>query len=940
MKTSLRIYQILLIFIVFYSCKNEKIESRGSIDLAGVWQFDLDSENEGIDQEWFSRDLGDKIELPGTMEVNSKGFKNEEKSTLRLSRSFIYTGPAWYRKEVNIPEGWEGKLIDLCLERTKSTMVWVDDNFIGNSLILESKQIYDLSKFLTPGKHFITVRVDNSLSKTPYGNVHIYSDDTQTNWNGILGMISLNAKSRTNISRLKVESDIHAKKINVRMYINNPTNEKCIVKLSLTKRRGGLHVNLSPESFVVECDSVINIDYLLSGNAHLWDEYNRTVYDIDVQLLNKDKSFIDCQSTVFGMRKFDTKGSSFTINDRVTFLRGKNDACVFPLTGHVPMDVQSWTNVMSIAKEYGINHYRFHSWCPPEAAFIAADNLGIYLQVELPFWGGLENDTIKKQLFDEGVKLLDSYGNHPSFVMFSMGNEIWGNLERVAVLMNDLKRHDNRPLYTHGSNVNIGYSYPLDGSQFFVAARTPSNGDNHLAHTRLTHAFADSKDGGLLNSMSPNSAFTFKYPVSQINMPILSHEIGQYQIYPDFKEIEKYTGVLKAENLKIFKSGLIKSGMEDLNEDFQKASGALSAICYRAEIEAALRTNGMGGFQLLDLQDFPGQGTALVGILDAFMESKKVITKNEWTNFCNDVVPLLVFDRYCYKNSEKFSAVVNVANYSNKNITNKVSWVLFDDNGSEVQTGSLKRKPINLGGLNNVGSVNIDLKKFTKATKLELQVSIDSTEYKNTYPIWVYPKKDSILHDKSVVVSTVLNKALLLHLESGGKAFLLPNLASVYSNSFPGMFIPDFWNFTMFKNISISNGKPVSPGTMGLLINKDHPVFSGFPTEFHSNWQWWNIVKKSNSLILDNIGKDFKPIVQVIDNMERNHKLGLLFEVKVGKGKLMVCTSRLNENLDKPEVRRLYNSVLSYIKSDSFKPEKSIDEEKLKQLIRYTVTKF
>jgi len=927
-------------FFVFYSCKNDVIESRQSISLSGEWQFEIDNENEGVNEEWFSRDLGDKIDLPGTMEVNSKGYKNEEKSTLRLSRSFIYTGPAWYRKEVIIPEDWEGKLIDLTMERTKLSMVWVDDIFIGSSMILESAQVFNLSKFLTPGKHYITVRVDNSLKDIPYGNVHIYSDDTQTNWNGILGNISLSAKSRTNISKIKIDSDVLNKKINIKAFVENPSNDKCFVKVSLTKNRGGLHVDLSPKVFEVDCKSVIDIDYNLSGNAHLWDEYNRTIYDINIQLLDKEKKFIDCLSTVFGIRKFETKGSKFTINDRVTFLRGKNDACVFPLTGHVPMDVESWTNVMSIAKEYGINHYRFHSWCPPEAAFVAADNLGIYLQVELPFWGGLDNDTIRKQLYDEGLHLLDSYGNHPSFVMFSMGNEIWGNLEKVSVLMNDLKKYDDRPLYTHGSNVNIGYSNPLDGSQFFVAARTPSNGDNFSTHTRLTHAFADSKDGGLLNSMSPNTKFTFEYPVSLLKMPLVSHEIGQYQIYPDFKEIEKYTGVLKAENLKTFRSGLEKSGMLKQNSDFQKASGALSALCYRAEIEAALRTKGMGGFQLLDLQDFPGQGTALVGILDAFMDSKKVITKNEWVNFCNDVVPLLVFDKYCYRNSEKFSAVVKIANYSNKDLNNKISWILFDENGNEIQTGSLKRKPIVMGGLNNAGEINIDLKRFSKAAKLELQVSVDSTDYNNSYPIWVYPHNDTVYSDKSVLVSTILNKALLLHLENGGKVFLLPNLASVYSNSLPGMFIPDFWNYTMFKNISIANGKQVSPGTMGLLINREHPVFSGFPTDFHTNWQWWNIVKNSSSLILDNVGDDYKPIVQVIDNMERNHKLGLLFEFKVGKGKLMICTSRLNENLDKPEVRRLYNSIFSYVKSDNFNPKMNINEEKLKQLIRYTVTKF
>jgi hypothetical protein len=505
--------------------------------------------------------------------------------------------------------------------------------------------------------------------------------------------------------------------------------------------------------------------------------------------------------------------------------------------------------------------------------------------------------------------------------------------------MNKLKETDGRPLYTQGSNDNIGYTGPVTGAEYQVAARTPSYKDDPMTHTRLAQAFADSKDGGLLNSWIPSTTLNFSNSVSQIQIPLISHEVGQYQIYPDFSEIDKYTGVLKANNLVIFRDNLEKSGMLDQNKDFQKASGALSAICYRAEIEAALRTKGMAGFQLLDLQDYPGQGTALVGILDAFMDSKGVISNEEWMHFNNDIVPMLLFDKYCWTNNEVFSATVRIANYSNKILNDKIIWNVSDEDSKLLASGILSPKEIPNEGLSSPGVIHYSLASIKKPSRLNIKISIKNTSYENSYPLWVYPVSVPAERPSGIMITTILNKLLLNHLEVGGKVLLMPENFSVYKNSVPGMFIPDFWNYGMFKQISQSAGMPVSPGTLGLLMDPEHPIFKSFPTDFHTNWQWWSIIKNSNSLILDGTDESYKPIVQVIDNMERNHKLGLIFEFKVGKGKLLVCMSHLTNNLDRPEVIQLFNSLISYMQSGDFKPSYEISEEHLKQLVQYTVTK-
>ncbi|MBN1984943.1 MAG: hypothetical protein JW761_01500, partial [Prolixibacteraceae bacterium] len=420
--------------------------------------------------------------------------------------------------------------------------------------------------------------------------------------------------------------------------------------------------------------------------------------------------------------------------------------------------------------------------------------------------------------------------------------------------------------------------------------------------------------------------------ISNCTVPVIGHEIAQYQVYPNFDEIKKYTGVLKPWNLEIFKQRLAAAGMAAQANDFFKASGALSALGYRADIEMALRTPGFGGFQLLDLQDFSGQGTALVGLLDAFMDSKGLITPEEFSHFSNKVVPLLIMEKYCWTNSETFSAKIQVANYSETALQNqKLLWQLKNAGGEIIGNGSATES-IPQGELFDFTSVQQSLSEIKTPQKLTLQIVLEGTPYKNSYPLWVYPENKTTEIPSEIVISEDLDARTLNTLKTGGKVLLFPNHNKFAAFTVGGLFTTDYWNYKMFKGISERINKPVSPGTMGILTNPEHPLFQSFPTEFHSNWQWWPIVKKSRPFILDNAPDDYKPLVQVIDNIERNHKLGLVFEFTVGEGKLLVCMSDLQAVQDKPEARQFYKSVLGYMQSADFQPETELTAQELKTL--------
>jgi hypothetical protein len=460
---------------------------------------------------------------------------------------------------------------------------------------------------------------------------------------------------------------------------------------------------------------------------------------------------------------------------------------------------------------------------------------------------------------------------------------------------------------------------------YFTTCRVGGEGwGNYNTHTRGSFSFADAADGGMINHYYPNTQMNFTEGCSMTNVPIISHEMGQFQIYPDYNEISKYTGVLYPYNLEVFRSSLEKAGMLDQASDFHKASGLWALQLYKQDMEMDLRTHNMAGFQLLDLQDYPGQGSAYVGILDAFMQSKGLCTEREWRGWCSEVVPLLIAPKFCFTNKEGLHAIIQVANYSGTSLKGKtLSWNLDGKQGIiTLPQGE---------GLINVGALDVDLSDYNKATQLKLVLQVEGTDYRNSYNLWVYPfGLDLSKLEQKVIVTNELTDRIAQQLENGKSVLLMPDSSKL---TVGGLFQTDYWNYRMFKTISENNKKMVSPGTLGILTDPRHPIFNSFPTEMHTNWQWFPIIKASHPFILDNTGKDYRPIVQVIDNIERNHKLGLVFEFAVGKGKLLVCMADLDTASAYPEGRQFYRSVLEYMTSNDFAPTTSISLEDFRKLM-------
>ncbi|WP_202409476.1 sugar-binding domain-containing protein [Hufsiella arboris] len=921
-------------------------QSKLNLDLSGKWKFRVDSLDEGISKKWYSQNLEDEVTLPGSMTTNLKGdditvntpwtgsiedsswFRNKEYAKYRDPKNIkvpfwlqpvkYYKGAAWYQKAVLIPESWSGSQIKLYLERCHwTTGVWLDDQSLGTKNSLSTPNIFTLPSNLRSGKHKLTIRVDNRVSDINVGqNSHSISDHTQTNWNGVVGKILLEAYPQVIIEDVKLYPDIKTGTVTAKILVNNNSASEKTIGVSLK----ALNVDRPSDKLPVISKSVkirgkqlVTVIYPMGKTPMLWDEFNPHLYRMAVSAGSGTTK--DERLQQFGMREFGVKNTQFTINGKLTFLRGTLECAVFPKTGYPPTDLASWLRELKICKDYGLNHIRFHSWCPPEAAFDAADQLGMYFQIECGSWANQgatvgDGKPLDRYLYAESERIVSTYGNHPSFCLMAYGNEPAGK-NHIAYLTSFVKywqQKDKRRLYTTAAGWPIVKESDYNSTP---APRIQQWGEG------LT---------SIINSKEPNTMYDWSAKLQGLKQPTVSHEIGQWCVYPDFDEIKKYNGVLKAKNFEIFQDLLNEHGMKNRSNDFLFASGKLQSLCYKADIEAALRTNGFGGFQLLGLNDFPGQGTALVGVLDAFWQDKGYISAKEFSQFCGPVVPLLRLPKMIYNSAETIKGHIEVAQFGPSELKNVATeWEITDDRGKMLFSGKLPAKDIVNGNI-SLGDFSQPLSSITKPSHLTIKVEIEN--YKNAWDIFVYPPEKAA-NDNGILIVDKLTVDVTTQLEAGKKVLLTLKKGSL-KPEFGGDIAIGF--STIFWNTAWTKGQP--PVTMGVLCNPEHAVFENFPTQKYSNWQWFDAMTHSSPILLNKLSDNIDPLVRVIDDWVTARPLGLLFECKVGKGSLMVSGIDLFTDMDKrPVAKQLKYSILNYMASGRFSPDKTISASAISQIL-------
>lgn len=927
---------VLALYLLLACCV---LKAQKSIDLSGEWGFSMDRLDKGEKERWFSRLPDDRINLPGSMPEKLKGdevtaatqwtgslydssyycnpymekYRKEGniKFPFFLTPDRHYVGVAWYQKEVDIPDGWKGERIVLFLERPHiETTVWINGRKAGTQNSLCVPHEYDITRYVRPGKCRIAIRVDNRIKDINVGpDSHSITDQTQGNWNGIVGRICLQTTPRTYFEDIQIYPEPEQRLARVKIVVKGSGD--AMVKLSARSFNTDKMHSVPPvrqEVKVKNGSAETEILLLMGEDMLLWDEFDPALYKLTAELTAGKKT--DIKEVQFGMRRFEIKGKWFYVNGRKTMLRGTVENCCFPLTGYPPMDVESWERVFRICRNYGLNHIRFHSYCPPEAAFHAADLVGLYLQPEGPSWPnhgpklGL-GQPIDNYLMDETIALTKEYGNYASYCMLACGNEPSGRwVEWVTRFVDYWGKNDPRRVYT-GASVGNGWQWQ-PRNQYHVKA-----GARGLTWSKQQPSTRDD--------------YRFQNRIDTVKQPYVSHETGQWCAFPNFNEIRKYTGLNKAKNFEIFRDILADNHMSSQAHQFMMASGKLQALCYKYEIEKTLRTPDYAGLQLLALNDYSGQGTALVGILDVFFEEKGYIDATEWRRFCSPTVPLMRTNKFVYNSSETFKADIEIAHFGREILKQaKVLYSIRDEFGKIYAHGTLAVTDIPIGNMNRTGSVEFPLGTINSAKKLNLEVCIEGTEAINNWDFWVYPATVEIVGGDIYTTDTLDAKALQI-LQEGGNVLITAAGKVSYGKEVVQQFTPVFWNTSWFKM------RP--PHTTGILVNPKHPLFRHFPTEYHSNLQWWELLNRAKVMQFTNFPAAFQPTIQSIDTWFINRKIGMLFEANVLNGKVIMTSMDITTDPDQRIVaRQMHKAILDYMNSDQFRPQFTVTPQQISDL--------
>lgn len=882
------------------------------IDLSGQWRVKLDAEK----QETMPQAYPETMMLPGTTSAAGLGMPNPAKERGCLTDAYRFEGAVWFMRTFTAGD-WTGEQTMLTLERTRKTTVYLDGRPIGHQESLCTPHRY----FLPPvhaGEHTLVIRVDNTDYPTRGG--HLTSPDTQSNWNGITGEISLTV-AHTLLTDLTVRPDLRRGCLRVHGHI-----------IGAPDGVAGIVLPGQMEHLLPYRRGVLDGECPLKGNEAFWDEAHPEIHTISIDLDG------DVYETTFGLRDVRTLGRRLLINGRETFLRGKVDNLLYPKTGYTPTDVASWMTILGIAKEYGINHYRYHTACPPDAAFTAADLLGVYMAPELPFWGTVAeegeegyDERERDFLFQEGFRILREYGHHPSFLWLSLGNELWGSKDVLNRMMRAYREADDTKLYSSGANNYQFVPDVLDEENVFVGVR--------LGRERLirgSYAMCDAPQG-IVQTTAPESVSNYDASIVpetlgqagetgkvQIqygtgvkevdaqsadalipDVPVISHEVGQYVFYPDFSEISHYTGPLKPRNIEAMREKLERAGLYGEHEAFFRQTGHLAVECYKREIETLLRSREVSGFQLLDLQDYTGQGTALVGVLNAMMENKGLISAEEWREFCAGTVVLGEFASFTGMMGEDIRFDVQISECDPEKQHTCIRCTLMDGErelyACDVTPGARQ------GRLTDAVSVTFPAECYRDAmqeriTGLTVVLTLEDGT-RNHYPIWLIPQVDIRITREGIEKDGRMVAFVSAEEKADGAAIVVPSA----EGQLPAEYCTDFWCYPMFRSISESMGKPVPVGTMGLSIDTASPLLKRFAQEDYTTPAWYAILQTAH---VQRLPADIHPAVQMIDNTERCARLGILYQ----QDGVWHLTARLWEKPDDPAVRALAWSLWEALK--------------------------
>ncbi|NUU75476.1 glycoside hydrolase family 2 protein [Paenibacillus xylanilyticus] len=949
---------------------------RHTFDLKGTWQFCLEPDLANDQRPPHPDDSAwGNIQVPGSWEEQGYGNEPDYHRMDTWTKVREYEGAAWYATNVDLTASETDCQYVFRLEGVRWTSdLWVNGHHAGQRDSLLFAQEWNITSLIHSGKvNRLELRVDNTM-KLPLAGSHIHSIHTATAWGGITGGAYLHQLPPCRIQQLHIQPDAGKGIVTIQYDVS--------VKESAKSRAYHLHVDIrhpdgswfTRQSRNIDLVSPPVEETLLDGHCGrlqwelelgqekdiaLWSDESPMLYQLALSLHDEEQE-LDRVGRTFGMRSFRANGKKLELNNVPVFLRGYVDCCIFPLTGYPVWDKQHYVQQFRTAKSYGFNHVRLHGWSAPRPFWEAADEEGMLVQAELPHWSRwFENRDVTAPaeimtfLTRELKGLLHSLHTHPSFVMFSMGNELIGanghpELNELVELARSL---DPTRLYT--DNTGFG-QLPAQGRSA-----------DYYIQSLNWHPPLESE-----LSAVPDTTLDYHDVTRLTDYPVIGHEHAQFTMYVRPQEKDKYTGVLRPSWLESIEESLARKGLAADVESFQHASGIHLIRSLKEAMERVRRTTDAAGIQLLDIRDFPGQGHATTGFLDVFWESKGITEPAAFRQFNASVVLLLGCSQRTFYAGETIHIEAGISHYGQQPIMDaSMHWRLICNNIIEDE-GEWACGDISCGSVVSIGRLTIHAPhQGAAAFHIEAEIRSGHSEHMaaNVWHGWSFPLYHS--HDQShriwnsvkelqpflldschnqvhvldgkellsqgemdLVITSSLTPNVLDYLMNGGHVWLQVKPDELY-DAVDTKYLPVFWNYLMFAT---------QPGaTMGMNLQKQMPLLGNFPHDQASDWHWYHLVNGTPAICLDSLN-EVRPLIEVIDHFHRAKRLAYAFEAKVGQGSLLVSSFPFADvsMMKRPEAAYLFQEMVAYLLGDQFKPEAAVSAGELLGMIRLQTIQF
>jgi beta-galactosidase len=913
--------------------------SRLAMDLSGEWEFKVDPLDVGRVGKWFEESVRyeRKIRVPGAW--NTQGVAYESESLLRDYETKLlaeqkqlfglgtlgkesesaklfsaFPGPGWYRKKVTIPAAWKGKVPWLVFGGIhREAEVWVNAQSVGAHHSYLTPFRVNLAAHAKAGDTItISARVDARRRKEvdPLMGCFDTLDFLYITWGGLYRGVTLEATDATRLGDVFVIPQVASETAEIRVALDGPKTGHFKIAAEILDAAGRSVAS-------IESSAASGAETILAAriaSAKLWSPKTPYLYRARIRLLS-DSKLADTRTVRFGMREFKVANGKFLLNGKPIFLRGYGDDCIFPNTICPPSDKSELHRRLALAREYGFNYVRHHSWMPPEEYLEAADELGMMLQPEFPFayrWDLPTTPEAQRAALEQWQAMIRLHRNHPSIVTWCMGNELYDSFSLASEMYRMAKNLDpTRPVIDS------------DGCNF-----------KHEDRETLDFMVVQFREGDSIGFQDT------KYNIpAGIRKPVIAHEMGYFVTLHDLKQLALFKNGVRPYWLLQARDLAERNGLKDDYPDWLASSYRLQAACLKSNLEAARRSR-LSGTSVWLFQDYPN---CAEGVVDMFFRPKGV-SAVDFRKFNSPTVLLLEVPRRNLRSGEAVEIKFLVSRFEDEPATATFRWRL--KNGTKtLASGTQEKVQVNADGIQELPSIKLEAPRLARAERLTLTAELADANGKtdNSWNLWVFPTNlltetsqklrysgydalrkiypwalerisNSEVADTDLLVTTRIDQDTRDYLKAGGRVLLLePNPTFTVEK-------------TNFRLSSWDGGGP-----SGTIFDRTHPALREMPSDGWCDLQFHSVIENSKTVFLNPLPSKVRPLVRCIDRPTRLLDRAYLFEVAAGRGKLLVSGfnfARATDGAD-PGAAFFFDRLVRYALGPEFAPEASLPESAL-----------